>query len=73
MIHQRGPTRRIASGAEPVLPGDLRTERADRDAIVMAAATLLRRLKAEHPEIVRHLQSLPDAQKIVVDDREAPD
>lgn len=72
MTRQRGPTRRTPTGAELVLPGDLRTERADRDALVMAAATLLRRLKAKHPEIVRHLQSLPDAQ-IVVDDSEAAD
>ena len=69
----RGPTRRTASGAEPVMPGDLRTERDARDAIVTACAMLLRRLKAEHPQIVRHLQSLPDAQRIVVDDYQALD
>ena len=70
----RGPTRwRNPKGAEPPVPGDLRAERAARDAIVTACATLLRRLKAEHPEIVRHLQSLPDAQRITVDDDKAFD
>jgi len=53
-----------------------KAERAQLSAQGRGCATLLRRLQEEHPEIVRHLQSLPDAQIIVaagVDEAKAPD
>jgi hypothetical protein len=72
VTHTRPPThkrrRQPAEGGSDTN----KTERAQLSAQGRGCATLLRRLQEEHPEIVAHLQSLPDAQK-VVDDAKARD
>jgi len=72
----RPPTHKRRAEPQSSIAAINKTERAQVNAQTLGCATLLRRLQQEHPQIVRHLQSLPDAQIIVaagVDEAKAPD
>ena len=42
-------------------------DRRNRQAMRYFSEDLYRKLKAQHPAIVKHLQSLPNAQRVVID------
>lgn len=72
----RPPTHKRRAEPQSSIAAINKTEHARLSAQIRGCAKLLRRLQEKHPQIVAHLQSLPDAQIIVaagVDEGKAPD